>query len=397
MKLHIVTPFNANAQTWTEALQRAEPRLEVTAEVTALHTATLPTGKARPDLMVVEASAPADFAALEVLAHGHPQIGYLFVAEDLSPETLLRAMRAGVREVLPAPTSDDAVVAAVRRLARKTLPEVPVQRSAHVIGFVSCKGGSGATFVAANVAHLLARRGEQRVALLDLNLQFGDAALFVTSEHAASNVAEVARNIHRLDRELLQSAMTPAGPGLWVLPAPDDPAQAGDVTPEHVRAILDLAVEMFDYVVIDLGRTINAVTLRALDVCQPIYVVLQLTLPFIRDGRRLLEVFRSLGYGAGKVRWIVNRHEKGGDISIDDLKKTLGVGELITLPNQYDVVASSVNQGVPVERLAPNSAIARALRELADTIASPAVPQRGSWFSGLLRGTRSANKVGNAS
>lgn len=397
MKLLIVTPVNANAQAWSAALQRAEPSYDVTVEVAGLHAATLPAGADRPDLLVVEASAAADFDAFEVLAHGHPQIGLLLVAEDLSPETLLRAMRAGVREVLPAPASDDAVVAAVRRLARKTLPQTPPQRSARVIGFVSCKGGSGATFVAANIAHLLARRGEQRVALLDLNLQFGDAALFVTNERAASNVAEVARNIHRLDRELLQSAMTPAGPGLWVLPAPDDPAQASDVTHEHVHAILELAVVMFDYVVIDIGRTINAVTLRALDACHPIYVVLQLTLPFIRDGRRLLDLFRSLGYGAGKVRWIVNRHEKGGDISIDDLKETLGVGERITLPNQYDVVASSVNQGVPVERLAPNSAIARALRHLADTIAAPAQPQRVSWFSALLRGTRDANRLGGES
>ena len=391
MKIRIVTPDRANAELWAMALQRSGRAFDVVTDVHALHEVNVLVNGSRPDLVIAEVASTRDFDALEAMANAHPELDYLLAASDLTAETLMRAMRAGVREVLPAPASAEAVVAAAQRLARKRAPggaaaPAALAKQGEVIGFVSCKGGSGATFVAANVAHLLTRSGTRRVALIDLNLQFGDAALFVTNEHSASNVAEVARNIHRLDRELLQSAMTPAGPGLWVLPAPDDPAQAGDVTPEHVQAILALACTMFDYVVVDVGRTISAVTLRALDACQRIFVVLQLTLPFIRDGKRLREVFRSLDYSASKVRWIVNRNEKSGDITLDDLKRTLGVGELITLPNQYDVVASSVNQGVPVDRLAPSSAITRALRELAESIAPPVQPSRtGGWLAGLRR------------
>lgn len=390
MKIRIVTPVQAHAATWTTALQRAERTFEVVAYEQSLHQVNALVNGTRPDLVVAEAASARDLDALERLANLHPELDFLLIAEDLSSDLLLRAMRAGVREVLPAPAEADAVAAAVERLARKRLPATApaiVPSKGELLGFVSCKGGSGATFVAANLAHLLARNGERRVALIDLNLQFGDAALFVTNERSASNFAEVARNVHRLDRDLLQSAMTQAAPGLWVLPAPDDPAHAADVTPEHVKAVLTLACTMFDYVVIDIGRTINAVTLRALDACQRIHVVLQLTLPFIRDGKRLREVFRSLDYNASKVRWLVNRHQKGSEISLDDLKRTLGVDELITLPNQYDVVASSVNQGVPVDRLAPASAITRALRELAETIEPAASsPRGGRWLSSLFRG-----------
>jgi pilus assembly protein CpaE len=392
MKIRIVTPHRANADLWAAALQRAGRSFDVVTDVHALHEVNVLVNGSRPDLVIAESASSRDFDALEALANAHPELDYLLVAGDLNAESLMRAMRAGVREVLPAPASAEVVVGAAQRIARKRAPTAVAAVAApavqgEVIAFVSCKGGSGATFVAANVAHLLARNGARRVALIDLNLQFGDAALFVTNEHAASNVAEVARNIHRLDRELLQSAMTQAGAGLWVLPAPDDPAQAADVAPEHVQAILALACTMFDFVVVDVGRTISAVTLRALDASQRIFVVLQLTLPFIRDGKRLREVFRSLDYGPNKVRWIVNRHEKGGDISLDDLKRTLGVGELITLPNQYEVVASSVNQGVPVDRLAAGSAITKSLRELSDLIAPPPAPARtGGWLASLRRG-----------
>ncbi|WP_280155681.1 AAA family ATPase [Piscinibacter sp. XHJ-5] len=390
MKIRIVTPVPAHAEAWTAALQRAERSYDVVAYGQSLHQVNALVNGSRPDLVIAEAASARDLDALERLANADPDIDFLLIAGDLSSDSLLRAMRAGVREVLPAPAEGEAVAAAVERLARKRLPFASApgaSSNGELLGFVSCKGGSGATFVAANLAHLLARNGERRVALIDLNLQFGDAALFVTNERASSNFAEVARNVHRLDRDLLQSAMTQAAPGLWVLPAPDDPAQAADVTPEHVKAVLTLASTMFDYVVIDIGRTINSVTLRALDACQRIYVVLQLTLPFIRDGKRLREVFRSLDYNANKVQWLVNRHQKGSEISLDDLKRTLGVEELATLPNQYDVVASSVNQGVPVGRLAPASHITRALRELAETIEPAASsPRSGRWLSSLFRG-----------
>ena len=387
MKIKIITPHHGNATAWAEALRKRDPAFDVCSELRPLHTVNVLVNGSRPDLVLMETTTPRDFEALQRLATAHPELEYVLVGSGLTPEILMDAMRAGVREVLPAPTSPDAVCASVQRLARKHLaPAAPSSRSGEVIGFVSCKGGSGATFVAANVAHLLAAGGQRRVALIDLNLQFGDAALFVTSEPPVSNVADVARNIQRLDSELLRSAMSPVGPGLWVLGAPEDPALATDVKPQHVHAIVALARSMFDVVVLDLGRSINAVTLDALDASDHLYAVLQLTLPFIRDGRRLRDVFRTLDYPARKVHWVVNRYQKGGEISLEDLQRTLDVHELLTVPNQYEVVASSVNQGIPVERLAPSSAVARALRDLAATIVPSSAKRAGAgWLAGLWR------------
>ncbi|HJV62344.1 MAG TPA: AAA family ATPase [Albitalea sp.] len=385
MKIRIVTAQPDNAQAWAQALRAGDPGAELSTELRAPQDLSQMLDGSRPDVLIAEATTPADFEAVERLAASHPEIDCLLVAAEPTPEMLLRAMRSGVREVLPSPVDATGLPATLARLARRRLADRGGSAHAEMIGFVSCKGGSGATFVAANLAHVLAAGGQRRVALIDMNLQFGDAALFVTSQRPASNVADVARNIQRLDRELLQSAMLQVEPGLWVLASPDDPGQASDVTPEHVHAILELARSMFDYVVIDAGRSISAVTLRALDAAQRLYVVLQLTLPFIRDGRRLHDLFRSLDYPPSKVHWIVNRFEKGGDISLEDLKKTLGAKELITLPNQYEVVAASVNQGVPVERLAPSSAISRALRELAETIAPlPEKTRSGHWLSSFF-------------
>lgn len=388
MKIKLITPDARHADAWMSALS-AEPALQAHPIVRPLRDVNVLVNGSRPDMVVAETMTPQDFEALERLAAAHPEVDYVLVGNELSPEFLMRAMRVGVREVLPAPASAEAVLAALRRQLRK---RAPVQAGAHepgrVFAFVSCKGGSGATFAAANLAHMLADGGQRRVALIDMNLQFGDAALFVSSERPVSNVADVAHNIARLDADLLRSAMNQVAPGLWVLAAPDDPAHAADVSPAHVEAIVHMAQGMFDFVVIDAGRSLSAVSLQALDLADRVFAVLQLTLPFIRDGKRLRDVFRSLDYPEDKIQWIVNRYQKGGQLTLEDLQKTLGLRQVLTLPNQYEVVAASVNQGVPVDSIAPGSAIARALRELAEAIAPGAAqPQRGKWLTGLFRAT----------
>jgi pilus assembly protein CpaE len=391
MKIRIVTPNADHAQSWASALGRAD---EVATAVQPVRLLTALTNGIKPDVVVVETLDPRDLDTLESLAGNHPDIDCVLVSNDLTPEALLRMMRAGVREVLPAPASADALAAAVQRIGRKRAATTGAGADAQgqILSFVSCKGGSGATFVAANVAHVLAAGGQRKVALIDANLQFGDAMLFVSNEHPARNLADVAADIGRLDRDFLRSAMTQASPGLFVLPAPDDPSQATGVQPEHLKAILRVARETFDFVVVDVGRGLSATTLPALDMADRIYAVLQLTLPFIRDGKRLRDAFRSLEYPASKVRWLVNRYEKDNQITLDDLKRTLKIEGVTVLPNQYQVVAASVNQGVPVESLAAGSAIARGLRDLAAEVAPTTDDKRrGGWLSGLMRsGSRTA-------
>ena len=389
MKIKLITPNPFHAESWTDVL-RVEPAFEVTSIVHSLRDASAILNGSIPDLVLVATTTPSEFETLELLANAHPEIDFVLVLDNPSPELLLRAMRAGVREVLPSPAAPEAVLAALRRQLRKRGLATHHPSTSHhceVLTLVSCKGGSGATFIAANLAHLLSAGGLRQVALIDMNLQFGDAALFVSSETPVSNVAEVARNISRLDPDLLRSSMGQVAPGLWVLAAPDDPAQATDVTPQHVRQIIEMAREMFDFVIIDVGRSLTSVTLQALDLSDRVYAVLQLTLPFIRDGKRLRNVFRSLDYPPQKIQWIVNRHQKGNQFTIEDLKKTLMIDRVITLPNHYEAVAASVNQGVPVAKIDPNSTIAKSLRELAENIAPPPLNQpRSGWLSGLFRG-----------
>jgi pilus assembly protein CpaE len=347
-------------------------------QVLALH-GMLATHAARaaddaPDLLVADlgdGDGPDPLAPLRACA-GMP---VLLLCRRQDPAFLLAAMRAGVREVLPLPSDGGLLQAAVARICRAGGQGARSAARGKVLAFVSCKGGSGATFLAANLAYALAAGGS-RTALLDFNLQFGDALLFLSDRRPVRTLADLARAGGRLDATFLAASMTEVGP-LGVLAGAEDPAQAVDVLPEHIDALLALARSRYEFVVVDVGRGLDARSLRTLDQADFIYPVLQITLPFIRDGHRLLEVFRGLDYPADKVRIVVNRHEKRGDIGIAQVERTLGTAVSRAIPNHYAGAAASVNQGIPMVALARGNPISRALLQWGGELGSAPVRRTG--------------------
>jgi pilus assembly protein CpaE len=169
-----------------------------------------------------------------------------------------------------------------------------------------------------------------------------------------------------------------------VLAAADDPNRTVDMKPEHMDIILRVARQHYDFVVLDVGRQIDAISLRALDQADTIYPVLQLALPDIRDGRRLLDIFRSLGYPGERTRLIVNRYEKGGKLRLMDLEQALGADVVHTVPNDYLSATDSVNQGIPVLQLSRASAVARSLAELVELVAARRVAGNKGLFDRIF-------------
>ncbi|HEY8130835.1 MAG TPA: response regulator receiver protein, partial [Thermoanaerobaculia bacterium] len=155
--------------------------------------------------------------------------------------------------------------------------------------------------------------------------------------------------------------------------------------PDHIDTILRLARQQYDFVVLDVGRSLEAVSVKALDMADVIFPVLQLTLPFIRDGKRLLNLFRNLDYPRDKIKLVLNRHEKKStDIRLEDLEQTMGMKVFRMIPNSYDAVAASVNQGVPIIKLSRTNVVSKSLLDLAvDLTRDERKPDQG-WVSRVL-------------
>jgi pilus assembly protein CpaE len=150
-----------------------------------------------------------------------------------------------------------------------------------------------------------------------------------------------------------------------------------EVKPEHVDAIVALAVSRYDFVLLDVSRSLDTIAIKALDRASRVFPVLQSALPDLRNATKLLEAFRSLGYPLEKVEPIVNRFEKGGEIGLEHIQRTLGQVRVRTVPNSWREVASSINHGDPLMRSGRSSAVARSLTELAQALSPRREENRG--------------------
>ena len=326
-----------------------------------------------PDLVMFDASdvEPAEGELVERLSKQYPAASFMLLTRAPQHDLLIRAMRAGMREVLQLPLVHRAFHEAMDRI--EVAAGVSRMRDGRVLAFISCKGGSGATFLSTNFGYALAALADKKVLLIDLHGQFGDATLYVSDQKPAMTLSDICGQIGRMDGAFLDSCLVHVASNFGVLAAADDPSHERQAKPEHIDTILRVARQHYDYVLLDVGRQIDAVSLRALDVTDTIYPLLQLALPDIRDARRLLDIFRSLGYVLDNIRLIVNRYEKGGKLRLQDLHAALGCEVVHTFPNDYIAVTDSVNQGVPVLQLSRSSAAARSLADLVELVTAQRV------------------------
>jgi pilus assembly protein CpaE len=354
------------------------------------NAADLSTAMLRGDGDIAVAELPkvtdSDLGLIESTLATRPNVSLILVTDETSSDFLLRAMRAGVREVVLPNSGIDALQSAFRRQLDRFSAFRGPAKNGQVLAFMPAKGGSGATFLATNLAYALSTLGH-RVVLIDLNLQFGDVALFVSDRRPTSDIAEVSREVHRLDAAMLESSMLHASDNLWVLPAPDSPERSVDVKPESVERILALARSRYDFVILDVGRIMESISIRALDEAERIFVVLQSALPSLHDAKRLIGVLASLGYDREKLRIVLNRLDKDSEIGLAEIQKTLGRDVTVQIPNSYSNVVRSVNHGVPILKQTPKDPVARALADWARSL-TPQDGKRGGWLRGMFGGKR---------
>ena len=214
--------------------------------------------------------------------------------------------------------------------------------------------------------------------LVDLNLQFGDALSYVHDGRPAATLADVAKDIGRLDATLLAASCVKVAGGCSVLAAPEDLAHALEIKPEQVDSILALAAAQYDYVILDVPRALDQAAIKALDRASRIFAVMQSALPDLRHAGRLLQAFRALGYPPDRTEVILNRFERGSEIGIDQVQRVMGPGvRLRTLPNAWKDASTSINHGEPLAVSARSGALTRQLGELAASLvpASQASPR----------------------
>ncbi|CAE6863242.1 AAA family ATPase [Paraburkholderia domus] len=339
------------------------------------------------DLLIVDDVdlSARELAGVEEALACSPGLHCMLVTPAPSTALLTAAIRVGVRYVLSWPLDAYEITAALTHIAAKK--SAGVRRAGQVVSLASCKGGSGTTLIAVNLACSLAALRNRRVLLIDLSQQFADASLHMANKPPPVTLADLCSQIDRLDAALLDSCVMHVGASLDVLAGAGDPLKAAGLLPAQLEQILILARERYDAVLIDIGQSLNPSTIRALDYSDAICVVVRQNPLYLHGGRRMLDILKELGHPPSKVRVVVNQYDKNARINLPTLERTLGAKVAHQLPRDDKQVNEALNRGVPLVASAHDSALAQGICLLADML-WPAIAEPRKGMLGRLFATR---------
>ena len=325
------------------------------------------------DLLILEIGEDLekDFDLVHTIqASGLAQDIFL-TSSRMEPDFLIRALRAGAREFIPQPVKKEEVTTAVKKfLERKKFGDAVDRKpgkKGKIIHVIGSKGGVGTTTIAVNLAASLVKSSlnPASVVLMDMNSLFGEIPIFLNMQ-PEFNWSEVARNISRLDSHYLMSILSKHKNGMYILPSPTGLDGIGISTPEFIEKILGLMRQVFDFIVIDGGQSLDDVSLKILEMTDFLCLIAILSLPCLTNVKRLLRTFEKLGYPRNEqIRIIINRFHKKSLISLKDAEAALDRKISGLIDNDYPSTMSAINQGKTLESIAPGAEVTKNIKSLA--------------------------------
>jgi len=298
-----------------------------------------------------------------------PMMVVLHTAAD--PEIILAAIRAGAQEYLYPPLEAGLKKALERATAERMKRQVRPRPQAQTLGFVSAKGGCGATTVACYVATELQRLTSQGVLLADFDLDAGMVG-FLMKAKAPYTVLDAVHNTHRLDLSYWKALISDGKMSLEVIPAPSPMSLRRQEEPESFRRVLSFVRTVYDWVVADLGRNLSALTMALLEEVDDVFLVSTLDVSALYQVRNVAHTLLECGFNPHRLHLILNRVPKRSELTPAEVERILGVPVYVTLPNDHSELSEAYGHG---SLLPPHSELAQQLSRLTMKIAGVQAPK----------------------
>lgn len=339
-----------------------------------------------PEILLLRVGA-SSVRELEALASYSPaERPPLIVIGDVHhPGCMRAAMQAGARDFLTEPVDGQELLATIARLASESRPSTGSDRG-QLTAFVNGKGGSGATFLACNIAHLFAEVSQLSTVLLGVDTQFGSIARYldIRPKRGLLEALDVADD---LDVAAIEAYVARHDSGLALLASAHDSALLQqDLLSDRFEILLSLLTGNFERCVVDLPRGVEPFSAHVLERADRIVLVVQQSVPNLHDAARMYDLMtRNLGVRADRITIAVNRYQRSAAVELADIQKYFGDRTVVCIPNDYRSVTESINIGVPIYRHARRSAVTKALIQLEKQLGGRAAGTDRGFFPKLRR------------
>lgn len=323
-------------------------------------------------------------------------IKVILIADQVSPIALHQLLRLGADDFVPYPLPEGALHEAVVRNppvieappptqapAEAAAPVEPEHhpafkpkgdRDAVILPVHGLAGGCGASTFAANLAWELAtidKTNSPRVCLIDLDFQYGSAATYLDLPRKES-VYDLLTDIGNADSDTLLQAMLTFNDKLHVLTAPSDMLPLDIVGPEEISRLLDMAKANFDFVVIDMPKTVVAWTETVLSRAHVYFALMELDLRSAQNVLRMLRALKAEGLPHEKLRYVLNRAPKFTDLSaksrVKRMAESLDIALELQLPDGGSQVTQANDHGLPLQENAGKNPLRKEIAKLAKSL-----------------------------
>ncbi|HET8892778.1 MAG TPA: AAA family ATPase [Gaiellaceae bacterium] len=327
---------------------------------------------------VVHATRASEFPARDIAAIREvTRAPVILVASGAEAAAMLeQALEQEVADVLLLPQLTHNVVFAVRKASHARRQVEVATRHGRVLTVFSPKGGTGKTVISTNLASILAKAEGRRTLLLDLDLQFGDAAIMLGLE-PTKTIYDLVVAPGELDSEKLAGYVTRHQSGLDILAAPLRPEDAELVVESKVTALIEVARSSYDVIVVDTSPFFHGAMLATLDRTDELLILCGLDVPTLKNVRLALQTLELLSFPASRITYVMNRASANVGLKSSEVEAALKVKIACELPMDRNVQVC-VNRGEAAVLAEPRSDFSRALGALAKQVAPRAAKTKRS-------------------
>jgi len=324
-----------------------------------------------PGLKEADAIGLADY-----VMRNSPATAVVLVRERSSDQVFQSAMRAGVREVADLsvgglPMVKEAIDRAVAwsdglRSARTSSPVDSGPDEGIVVSVFSSKGGTGKTFLAANLAAAVARLSGKDTAILDLDLERGDVFSYFGQETQRSPEELMALAGVPEPAEVL-SAGTPLEQSLWGYAARSEPGGGTAITADDTANLIRALRKATAYTIVDSSASYSDHALTALELSDRILLITTLDITGVRHLSLAMDTLQSLGLDREKLLFVLNRADSKVDLSPADVQEIMNLRVDARIPSSA-MVPRSLNKGRPITVDSPGADVSKAINLLAEMV-----------------------------
>lgn len=343
------------------------------------------------DVVIMDINMPLldGISAAEILSSAKPNIIIIVTMAEEGEEAIKRAMQSGARYFFRKPFSELDISHIIIDLYDKQQMSSRVygsrdffssNKKSQIISVFSTKGGVGKTTVAANLAVALSERSNGKVALLDLDLQFGDIPIMFNI-YPNKTIADLAGEVNNMGSDVIEEFMVEHESGVRVLSAPLTPEYAEYINGHTVENILRILIESYKYIIIDTAPSFNDVNLTVMDMSDQIFFITTLDLSTIKNVKAGLQIMNSLKYSDRKVTLVLNRYHRHFGISNNELEKIFDKKVEHIIPEDNINVIQAMNEGTPLVISKNRSRSAKSIIEMAEKLCDESKAESKKIFS----------------